>query len=112
MIRVGEFPSFTSRRRSGYASSPAFRFPNWDVIHFNMGLHDLKRVTEAGTSQKWNNPDDPYQADLATCRQNLEQVIAQLKGTGAEPIFATTTPFPLGVRPYRDPVNVPKYNAV
>ena len=84
----------------------------WDVIHFNMGLHDLKRVTEAGTSKNSNNPDDPYQADLATYRQNMEKIVAQLKATGAELIFATTTPFPAGVRPYRDPEDVPKYNAV
>ncbi|MEO0452718.1 MAG: SGNH/GDSL hydrolase family protein [Verrucomicrobiota bacterium] len=85
--------------------------PNWDVIHFNMGLHDLKRVTEAGTSKNSSNPDDPYQADLATYRQNMEKIVALLKDTGAELIFATTTPFPSGVRPYRDPEDVPKYNA-
>ena len=38
--------------------------------------------------------------------------MAKLKATEAKLIFATTTPFPAGVRPFRDPASAPKYNAV
>ncbi|WP_227021423.1 SGNH/GDSL hydrolase family protein [Oceaniferula marina] len=83
----------------------------WDVIHFNFGLHDLKRVKKAGTAQNSNDPDDPYQADLKTYTSNMEQLVKRLKKTEAKLIFATTTPFPGGVSPYRAPEDAAKYNA-
>ncbi len=43
---------------------------DWDVIHFNLGLHDLKRVKVAGTSQNSNDPNDPYQADRKIMKPN------------------------------------------
>ncbi len=81
----------------------------WDVIHFNWGLHDLKHVTEAGANS--NDPNDPQQADLATYTANLKVLVEQLKATGAKLIFATTTPYPTGVRPCRLPEDAAKYNA-
>lgn len=65
---------------------------DWDVIHFNFGLHDLKHVTSAGRNS--TNPEDPQQADLAQYGKNLRIIVAKLKGTGAKLIFATTTPYP------------------
>ena len=82
----------------------------WALIHFNFGLHDLKRVTEAGTSNNSNDPNDPYQADLATYTANLEKIVARLEETGAKLIFATTTPFPVGVKPFRSPQDASNYN--
>jgi len=82
----------------------------WDVIHFNLGLHDLKRVKVAGGKQNSNNPNDPRQADLKTYTTNLEKIVKKLKATEAELIFATTTPFPSGVKPFRDPLDVERYN--
>lgn len=82
----------------------------WDVIHFNWGLHDLKHVTQAGTSKNSNNPNDPQQADLPTYRANLEILVKQLKSTDSTLTFATTTPYPEGVRPYRAPEDAAKYN--
>lgn len=84
----------------------------WDVIHFNLGLHDLKRVKVAGTAENSDDPNDPYQADLETYAANLEAIVEKLKATGAKLVFATTTPFPEGVRPFRDPKDVEKYNSV
>lgn len=81
----------------------------WDVIHFNWGLHDLKHVTESGKNS--NNPADPQQADLATYTANLKVLVKQLKATGSKLIFATTTPYPKGVKPCRLPEDAPKYNA-
>jgi lysophospholipase L1-like esterase len=82
----------------------------WDVIHFNWGLHDLKHVTKAGTSNNSNDPNDPQQADLPTYIANMEVLVKQLKATDSTLIFATTTPYPEGVRPYRSPEDAAKYN--
>lgn len=82
----------------------------WAVIHFNFGLHDLKHVTEAGTSKNSNSFDDPQQADLATYTKNLSVITEKLKNTGSPLIFATTTPYPDGVKPARLPADAVKYN--
>jgi lysophospholipase L1-like esterase len=74
----------------------------WDVIHFNFGLHDLK-IMEGGQRQI---PLEQYE-------QNLKTIVKRLKQTKAKLIWATTTPVPPGkVNPLRDPADVPKYNAV
>ena len=82
----------------------------WDVIHFNFGLHDLKHVKVAGTAENSNDFNDPQQADLATYTANMKKLVAQLKANGAKLIFATTTPYPAGVKPARAPENAAKYN--
>ena len=82
----------------------------WDVIHFNWGLHDMKSV-KAETGENSNDPNDPRQADLKTYTANLEILVKQLKATGAKLIFATTTPFPAGVKPFRLPEDAERYNA-
>jgi lysophospholipase L1-like esterase len=82
----------------------------WDVIHFNWGLHDLKRVN-AETRRNSNNPEDPPQADLATYERQLRRIVARLKQTDATLIFATTTPVPAEpVRPWREEADVVQYN--
>ena len=82
----------------------------WDVIHYNFGLHDLKHVTEAGTSKNSNSFDDPQQADLPTYTKNLKIITEKLKETGVPLIFATTTPYPNGVKPARKPADAVAYN--
>lgn len=72
----------------------------WDVIHFNFGLHDLKRMD-----------DGKPQVSLADYETNLRQLAGRLKRTGAALIFATTTPVPEGkVNPPRIPADVARYN--
>lgn len=85
---------------------------DFDVIHFNFGLHDLKAVTQPGGNTTTNNPDDPRQADLQTYEKQLRAIVKKLKATDATLIFATTTPFPAGVKPHRLPEDAVKYNAV
>lgn len=82
----------------------------WDVIHFNFGLHDLKHV-DAETRKNSNLESDPPQATVEVYTKQLESIVEKLKATGAELIFATTTPVPEGgVKPYR-PIDAPaKYN--
>lgn len=73
----------------------------WDVIHFNWGLHDLK-IGEDGSRQV---PLEKYE-------QNLRELVARLRQTGARLIFASTTPVPEGkVNPPRVNADVIAYNA-
>jgi acyl-CoA thioesterase-1 len=84
----------------------------FDVVHFNFGLHDLKRVNpETGSNSK--DPADPNQAPLDTYGVQLRSISRRLLDSGATVIFATTTPVPDGaLRPHRDPEDVERYNAV
>ena len=82
----------------------------WDVIDFNWGLQDMKSL-KAETGENSNAPNEPQQADLETYTANLEVLVKQLKAAGAKLIFATTTPFPAGVKPFRLPEDAVKYNA-
>ena len=87
-------------------------FKQWDIIHFNWGLHDLKHVKVAGTSQNSNDFSDPQQADIQTYEKNLKQLVHKLKATQSKLIFATTTPYPEGVKPARKPSDAAAYNHV
>ncbi len=85
---------------------------NWDVVHFNFGLHDLKHV-DAKSGQNSNDPQDPEQAPPAVYEKQLREIVKKLKATKAKLIFATTTPVPAGdLKPYRNPADVEKYNAI
>ncbi len=84
----------------------------WDVIHFNFGLHDLKRV-DPTTRANSNDPRDPRQAEPEQYKKQLRQIVAKLKTTNAKLIFATTTPVPEGgVKPHRDVEDPQRYNAI
>lgn len=83
----------------------------WDLVHVNFGLHDLKRVDAEGRNS--DRPEDPPQADLARYREQLTTILDRLVESGARVVVATTTPVPTGgVRPHRDPADVPRYNAI
>ncbi|RCS54249.1 SGNH/GDSL hydrolase family protein [Bremerella cremea] len=84
----------------------------WDVIHFNWGLHDLKHVTEPGGNKVSSKANDPLQATVDQYTKNLEQIVQKLEATDATLIFATTTPVPPGTSGVlREPESPPKYNA-
>lgn len=73
----------------------------WDVIHFNWGLHDLKRGGD-----KFQVPPEQYE-------RNLRELVKTLKGTGAKLIWASTTPVPEAkVNPPRRDADVVAYNAL
>lgn len=72
----------------------------WDVIHFNFGLHDIKRMDNGET-----------QVSLADYETNLRRIVERLTKTGAVLVFATTTPVPEGkVSPPRVPADVMRFN--
>lgn len=74
----------------------------WNVIHFNFGLHDLKRMSDGGR-----------QVEPEQYERYLRLFVARLRKTGAKLIWATTTPVPNGrVSPPRSPADVPVYNAI
>jgi len=83
--------------------------PKWDVIHFNTGLHDLKRINRR-PGGKHDDPTLPPVFSLEQYRENLEQIVLRLKKTKATLIFATTTPYPEGVYPCRLPRDAVAYN--
>lgn len=83
---------------------------SFDVIHFNFGLHDLKRVN-AETGRGSNSSSDPHQADLNLYMAQLGEIAGALQDSGAHLIFGTTTPVPPGgVKPHREPADVELYN--
>jgi acyl-CoA thioesterase-1 len=75
----------------------------WAVIHFNFGLHDAKFAS--ATTQR---------ASREQYGENLRQLVAQMKGTGAKLVFATTTPVPMGgnLTPTRKFDSIPARNEV
>ncbi len=84
----------------------------WDLIHFNFGLHDIKHVNpQTGKNSKSFN--DPHQASPEQYKKNLKFIVKKLKKTKATLIFATTTPYPNAkLKPARKP-GMPKiYNKV
>ena len=72
---------------------------NWDVIHFNWGLHDLKFMGPNG-----ENLADPksttshQQVPPAEYEKNLRKLVVRLKKTGATLIWCSTTPVPEGAK--------------
>jgi len=79
---------------------PWLRDKHWDVIHFNFGLHDLKRMA-----------DGEPQVPIELYERYLRLIVKRMRATGAQLIWATTTPFPEGVVPERRPADVAIYNA-
>ena len=74
----------------------------WDVIHFNWGLHDLKVM-----------PDGQKQVSPEAYQKNMRELVRQLKVTNARLIWASTTPVPAGkLSPPRGAADVSVYNAI
>ena len=84
---------------------------NWDVIHFNWGLHDLKHV-DPTTGKNSKKLTDPFQSDPADYEKQLREIVEKLKRTGAELICCTTTPVPPGCEPLRNADAQEEYNRI
>ena len=82
------------------------------MVHFNFGLHDLKRV-HPDTGRNSTDPDHPHQASPERYESQLRSLVQRLRATEARLVFATTTPVPKGVEnPYRAPSDAVEYNRV
>ena len=85
----------------------------WDVIHFNWGLHDLGyRFTENDNQDANGNyarPDNGGHQNVTPeqYEKNLRELVARLKKTGAQLIFATTTPVPTDLHAYVKAAELP-----
>lgn len=81
----------------------------WDVIHFNVGLHDLKYVVNG----KLDKQNGTQVSSLETYENNLRSIINYLKARHpkAKLIFATTTPVPEGERG-RNAGDAKRYNKI
>lgn len=67
----------------------------WDVIHFNWGLWDLcYRHPESKVQGNRDKVHGTLTTDLANYEQNLEELTARLKQTGAQLIWGSTTVVP------------------
>ncbi len=83
----------------------------WSVIHFNWGLHDLKRL-DPQKGMESDDPSLPTLVDINKYQINLNSLVDTLKKTNARLIMATTTTYPNGVKPCRIPEDCVKYNKV
>ncbi|MDB2385248.1 SGNH/GDSL hydrolase family protein [Polaribacter sp.] len=81
----------------------------WDAIHFNVGLHDLKYLA----NKKLNKKTGTQVSTLKLYEENLHEIINYLKTNypKAKLIFATTTPVPKGAEG-RFAGDAVKYNKV
>ena len=70
----------------------------WDVVHFNFGLHDAKRIRGRNS------------VPIETYERNLAKIVAKLKQTGAKLIWGNTTPVQPGY-PGLDDADIVEYNA-
>lgn len=69
----------------------------WDLIHFNFGLHDLKYLGPNGENlQDPNNPQNHQQVPPEEYEKNLRKLVQRLKQTNAKLIWRNTTPVPSG----------------
>jgi acyl-CoA thioesterase-1 len=64
----------------------------WDLIHFNWGLHDLVRQDKA----KAYDSKQPPRYSTEQYATNLAECVSILQSTGAHLIWASTTPIPVG----------------
>ncbi len=70
---------------------------DWDVIHFNWGLHDLcYRHPDSKTQGHRDKVNGTISVPLAQYEKNLETLVRQLEQRNATLIWATTTPVPEG----------------
>ena len=81
---------------------------DWDLIHFNVGLHDLKYLA----GKKLDKENGKQVTSVETYQQNLEKIVGYLgqSSPSAKLIFATTTPVTEGANE-RFAGDAEKYNA-
>jgi acyl-CoA thioesterase-1 len=81
----------------------------WDVIHFNWGLHDLKYIDDR--AQLTDPEDGRQQVPPDEYEANLSRLVEQLQRTGARLIWCSTTPVPEGAAG-RVPGDESRYNEI
>ena len=88
-----------------------FKGGDFDVIHVNFGLHDLKHVNpENGKGS--NDPEHPLQSTPKDYEKQLREIVSKFKATKSKLIFCTTTPVPEGCKPRRATTSPGVYNDI
>lgn len=85
---------------------------DWDVIHFNWGIHDITHLNEEGRAAP--PPQGKLQVGMEEYQDNLAKLVARLKKTNAKLIWASTTPVgqKAEAKGYRRDRDVVAYNAM
>jgi lysophospholipase L1-like esterase len=93
-VNGGDSSSFIAKMDAMHLTMKPYWKHDWDVIHFNVGLHDLKYVIKG----KLDKENGEQVSSLDEYAANLKKIIAYLKrkAPNAKLIFATTTPVPEG----------------
>jgi acyl-CoA thioesterase-1 len=81
----------------------------WHVIHLNFGLHDVAYVNQEG--ERVAPAQGHHQVSEADYAENLRTLIDQMAASGAQLIWATTTPIPPGAA-HRKLGDEIRYNAI
>lgn len=107
-VNGGDSSSFISKMDLMLLTMKPYWSHDWDVIHFNLGLHDLKYVTKG----KLDKVGGAQVSSLDDYKANLRNIISYLKRTAprASLIFCATTPVPEG-EPGRQAGDAARYNA-
>lgn len=71
---------------------------NYDVIHFNWGLHDLVFVNKNGKRTSPKQGQGHHQVPIKQYEENMKKLVSRLKQTKAKLIWRNTTPVPAGCR--------------
>ena len=81
---------------------------NWDIIHFNWGIHDLMYIKKSKAVDGDN--EKVIRTTPEQYEDNLCRIIKELKRTDAKLIWASTTPLSQGCK--IPPGSEVKYNAI
>jgi acyl-CoA thioesterase-1 len=68
----------------------------WDLIHFNWGLHDLKYMGPKGENLYPKEKGGKVQVPLADYERNLNELVDRMKKSARQLVWRNTTPIPLG----------------
>ena len=84
---------------------------NFDIIHFNWGLHDIAyRNEDPPHKNKLDKLNGKKKVEIEDYRSNLKNLVERLRKTGAVLIWASTTAVPDN-EPGRFPKDVVAYNS-
>lgn len=97
---VQRVPGNAGHTGMGLAGLPTWLAPEsgkWDVIHFNWGLWDLcYRDPKSKNQGRRDKAIGKVTHTVTQYAANLDKIVTRLQETGAELVFATTTPVPPG----------------
>jgi len=97
-VTVQRIPCNGGDTESGFAklAQAGLQKGKWDLIHFNWGLHDLKRMRTEGDKRVMDAENGEQVCPVDDYVANMKKLVALMKASGARLIWAPTTPVPEG----------------